>query len=109
MSWFERHPWTSALFNTTTTLLIGLFTLVAADFGQPWWLFLPSLAWLGTAGLATTVAVLLTASVWGAVPGFSGLWCWLVSAALLSSCTQMMTVVFLSRVLGRAHRSTGTA
>jgi hypothetical protein len=64
------------------TLVVGGGVVVGADFGLPAWILIPTLLWLATVGLATTAGVIVTASIWGVVPGLNGLGAFLCCASL---------------------------
>ncbi len=95
------HPKTWAVVTATATHLAGAVALVVAEFGTPAVLIVPLLGWLLTVGFPTTLAVVLTASAWGVVPGLWGFWSFLVVAALASYGLEILFFVQLSRFLRR--------
>jgi hypothetical protein len=83
------RPKTWACLTSFTTLLVGAATIVLADFGGPVWVFVVFGVWLWTAGLPTTLAVLLLASVWGNIP-------WIATGSLgaFAVCTVILSLIF---------------
>ncbi len=77
----------------------------AADFGAPAWLFIPLLFWLATFGLPSTIAVLLTASVWGTAAPLYGFIPFLVIALLLAVGAQVLAVKMIQRFWGGSHEN----
>lgn len=78
------------------TLLVGGAAVMGADFGLPMAWGLPAALWLLTAGLPSTVAVVVTAACWGRWPGGYGLVRFMAVAVLMACSLQTLTVnVFL--------------
>ena len=100
---FMNSPKIWALLSTVVTLLLGVTALVLADFGAPVWVFIFLTCLLCTVGLPTTLAVLLTASFWGKVPGLSGLGSFAVCATLLSVGFQTVFFLLMARFYRRGH------
>jgi hypothetical protein len=99
-----RHPvWWSAV-ATLLSLVAAVGALVLADFGAPWWVFALLLAWLLTIGLPTTLALLLTASLWGRIPGLWGMGGFVVCVAVLSFVAQALCFAGVARLLREARR-----
>lgn len=101
ISSIAEHPKTWAVATAMATQLAGAGALLAAEFGAPVIVVVPLLGWLLTIGLPTTLAVLLTASVWGVVPGLRGLGSFLIVAALASWGFEALFFVQLGRFLRR--------
>lgn len=96
-----EHPKKWALATATATHLAGAGALLAAELGAPVVVVVPLFGWLLTIGLPTTLAVLLTASAWGVVPGLWGWWFFLIAATLASWGLEALFFVRLARFLPR--------
>jgi hypothetical protein len=86
------HPKTVGTVLAVISLGVGTAVLLAADFGGAPWVFAPLLLWLLTFGLPTTIAVILTASVWGLPSPFHGLFPFTIVAATLACLAQVGAV-----------------
>jgi hypothetical protein len=89
--------WTAS--TTLLTLVAGASALVSADFGAPFWMFVPLLLWLTTVGLPTTLAVLLVATAWGRIPGGSGLLPFILCATAVAFLFQAVALRFFASKL----------
>lgn len=87
-----RHPKTVGALLAVISMGVGTAALLAADFGAAPWVFAPLLLWLLTLGLPTTLAVILTASVWGLPSPFHGFFHFTVVAATLACLAQIAAV-----------------
>jgi len=96
----SRHPTATGLLLALVSLGLGVTALLAADFGAPPWLFALLLLWLGTLGLPTTLAVLVTASCWGRCSPCYGLGPFL----FLASTFAILAQVSACRALARLNR-----
>lgn len=96
-----RHPKTAGAVLAVISLGAGAGALVAADFGGSPWVFAPLLLWLATIGLPATIAVILTASVWGFPSPFYGFFPFLAVAATLACLAQVAAVRVASHLAGR--------
>ncbi|MHB8520919.1 MAG: hypothetical protein ACYDH9_09180 [Limisphaerales bacterium] len=102
----REHPAFLALSTSMVSLAAGATAFVGANFGMPLWVSLPLILWLVTVGLPTTLGVVLVASVWGEVPGLSGLWFFVGCAALVSASLQTLFFLALAR-FGRRKAGRG--
>jgi hypothetical protein len=96
-----RHPKTVGAMLAVISMGVGTAALLAADFGGAPWLFAPLLLWLLTLGLPTTIAVILTASVWGLPSPFHGFFPFTVMAATLACLAQVTAVRAVNHFTGR--------
>jgi len=104
---FTRHPvWCSAP-ATLVSLVAAAGAVVLADFGAPWWVFALLLAWLLTIGLPTTLALLLTATLWGQVPGLWGMGGFVACVAGLSFVAEALCFVGVAKLIGRSSAERG--
>ncbi len=87
-----RYPKTAGVLLAVISMGAGTAALLAADFGAAPWVFAPLLLWLLTLGLPTTLAVILTASVWGLPSPFLGFFPFIVVAATLAWLAQFAAV-----------------
>jgi hypothetical protein len=103
MNWFTssvpKRPWLWSLLLTLVSLIAGVTCFIMADFGQPLWMFAPPALWLVTAGLPSTMGVLLVASVWGKVDCLYGLKPFLVCASVIAFALQAVAVRFSARLI----------
>jgi hypothetical protein len=88
------------------SLIAGSAAMLLANFGAPAWVFALLLAWLATAGLPTTVAVLTVASLerlpWvGVLPIGAAL----VVMAVLALAAQLGACRLIAALLRRGHGS----
>jgi hypothetical protein len=104
---FTRHPVWWSVAATLVSLLAAAGAVVLADFGAPWWVFALLFAWLLTIGLPTTLALLLTASLWGRVPGLWGMGGFVVCAAALSFAAQALCFGGVARLIGHSSAECG--
>jgi len=104
---FTRHPVRWSVVATVVSLVAATGAVVLADFGAPWWVFALLLAWLLTIGLPTTLALLLTASLWGRVPGLWGLGGFVVCGAVLSFAAEALGFVGVAKLVGHASAECG--
>lgn len=104
-----RHPKTAGATLAVISMGAGAAALLAADFGGAPRVFAPLLFWLLTLGLPTTMAVLFTASVWGLLPPFYGLFPFAIAAATLACLAQIAAVyavsLFSSPLFSRGRRT----
>src|SRR5438093_12095511 len=83
------------------SLAVGAFTILLGNFGAPLWEFALCWGWLLTGGLPTTVATVLTATLWGRLPGTNGFFAFIVTAAVAGFLLQPAACCWLGR---RARR-----
>jgi hypothetical protein len=100
---FTRHPVWWSVVATVVSLLAAAGAVVLADFGAPWWVFALLLAWLLTIGLPPTLAVLLTASLWGRIPGLYGMGGFVVCVAALSFVAQALCFAGAARLVSKVR------
>lgn len=104
-----RHPKAAGATLAVISMGAGTAALLAADFGGAPWVFAPLLFWLLTLGVPTTIAVLFTASVWGLMPPFHGLFPFAIAAATLACLAQIAAVYavnhFTCPLFSRGFRS----
>ena len=99
-----RRPLASAIFVTLISLVSGVCVFIMADFGEPLWIFVPLLLWLGTIGLPSTVGVLTVATCWGRTPALSGFVLFCVVAATFALALQAGLFVMCSNTARRHIR-----
>jgi|SRR6516164_3123178 hypothetical protein len=97
MRLITTHPKLTAAAVWVVTLLLGGGALLGANSGLPGWLALPTLLWLATIGLPTTIGVVLMASLWGVAPGLSGLGAFVTCAALVGLVFQFLCHLCVAR------------
>jgi len=90
-------PLRLAILLWALTLMFGTGILLLANVGAPTWVLVPTLLWLATLGLPTTIGVALISSVWGTMPALSGLPAFLCCAASISLAFQILSCLALSR------------
>src|SRR5262249_15412661 len=100
-----KHPVVVAIALWALTLGLGTGAVLGANAGLPVWLALPALIWLATLGLPTTLGVLLVASLWGRVPGLSGIGPFLGCGAAAGLGLEIIACVGVNRCWCRWHRS----
>ncbi len=100
-----RYPKLTGTVLALVSLLVGVTTLVAADFGAPGWVFAPLVMWLATLGLPTTLMVLLLAAVWGTVAPLHGFGLFCILAAGLAVVTEVIFVKVTAYLARRSHEN----
>src|SRR5881628_2852337 len=97
------HPAVWAFSTAAASLLAGAIAIVLADFGAPMWVFIALGLWLWTIGLPVTLAVLLTALLWGRIPGLTtaSLGAFMACATILAFGVQTAFFLLISRILAR--------
>ena len=99
-----RHLNTWAALTCSVSLLLGVASLLWADFGMPAWFFFFTQVWFWTVGLPTMLGVLAVAAIWG-IPGWTTWPAWaFISCAVLAAFAFQAGSVSL---LGRAWRLAG--
>jgi hypothetical protein len=80
------------------SLLLGVGSVLWADFGMPGWFFIFTQVWFWTIGLPSMLGVLAVAAVWG-IPGWSTgpAWAFLICAAFAALAFQTGSALILSR------------
>jgi len=101
MAAFTKHPVWWSLPATAVSLGAAGGAVVLADFGAPWWAFALLLIWLLTIGLPTTLALLLTASLWGRIPGLYGMGGFVICVAALAFVAQALCFAGAARLVSR--------
>src|SRR5215471_11402824 len=97
MRLITAYPKLTATAIWGVTLLFGGGAVLGANSGLPGWLALPTLLWLATIGLPTTIGVVVMASLWGVAPGLHGLGAFLVCASLAGLAFQTLCHIGLAR------------
>jgi len=94
-----NRPRSTAVVVTVLTLASGAAAFHLAHFGASVWVFAPLFLLLATIGLPTTLAVLLTASLWGRVWFLNGLVPFFVCATVLALAFQIAAFMLLRRIM----------
>src|SRR5689334_3970742 len=97
MRYAAARPMLSAAAIWGISIVVGVTVVLGANSGLPLWVAIPTLLWLATVGLPTTLGVILVASFWGIVPGLSGLSAFLCSAAFTGLVMQTLFHACLAR------------
>ncbi len=97
---FLRHPKATGIALALISLIAGAAAVEAAGFGASGWVLAPLLLWLATAGLPTTVAVLLLATVWGTFEPLFGFWAFCLVAAILAAKSEVLAIKALAHFGG---------
>jgi hypothetical protein len=77
------------------TLAVGASAVLGSDAGLAAWIAVPALLWLATLGAPTTLGVLLVASLWGKVPGLSGIGAFLACGAAVGLMLEIVACIWI--------------